>query len=343
MDEILQAHAVLLNIHYQDVSLLEVPRIYESLSHGLKILSEDSLDSKLYKDLNNQEFISFVPTGDIEAMRSELTKLLQIDFNTEETKKVLEVASAEYQFSMDRLLLALGILELDSFHHLGSPLEILPSEVVISMPETFDRREAFLNNYKDYQIDFFPGLRFGIPWIGCGLSYKYLAKRAIDSNARMQIIMEDDVVLPSDYPQVRGDILEYLSSRKSGWDVFTGLIADLPSDARILDVEEYRGKTFVTLSKMTGMVWSVYSRDMLRYIQAWNPYNQNAETNTIDRYLNGKSDLRVVVSLPFEFQHRSNLKSTLWNIENTRYDKMISETGKKLDFMVKDFKINNDI
>ena len=60
----------------------------------------------------------------------------------------------------------------------------------------------------------------------------------------------------------------------------------------------------------------------------------DAESNTIDRFLEAQTDLRVVVALPFFVGHREEVHSTLWGFQNTQYIDMIANSEQSLKNMV---------
>jgi hypothetical protein len=155
--------------------------------------------------------------------------------------------------------------------------------------------------------------------------------------------MEDDVTLPHQYTKVKMSILDFLTTRNGKWDVFAGLIAELPRDVAILSVDDSDGIRFVTISNMVSTVWNIYSKEAMSFLAIWDPHNQDAQTNTLDRYLSTKEDLKVVVTLPFLFGHNSDLNSTLWNFQNDVYDQMIANTESKLQYLVDEYLNLNSI
>ena len=52
----------------------------------------------------------------------------------------------------------------------------------------------------------------------------------------------------------------------------------------------------------------------------------NSASNTIDRFLEAETNLRVVVTLPFFVGHLEDVQSTLWNFQNTQYHDMIKSS-----------------
>ena len=68
---LLEHAAVIVNIHYyQDCSLLEQVRLYECLSLGLRVVSEDAINMEEVSPALYQA-VDFVPTGDIQVRCSD--------------------------------------------------------------------------------------------------------------------------------------------------------------------------------------------------------------------------------------------------------------------------------
>jgi hypothetical protein len=65
-------------------------------------------------------------------------------------------------------------------------------------------------------------------------------------------------------------------------------------------------------------------------LAAWNPEHRDDQTNTIDKYLERQTSLRVVVALPFLVGHREDAFSTLWGFQNTQYSDMIAASERGL-------------
>ena len=100
--------------------------------------------------------------------------------------------------------------------------------------------------------------------------------------------------------------------------------------AVILDVVSFQGLTFVFLDRMTSMVFNVYGLNAIKAIAKWDSNNRDVSTNTIDRYLERNAKIKVVTTLPYAVGHLSESTSTLWNFQNSAYDKMIEKSEKKL-------------
>jgi flavin-binding protein dodecin len=153
-------------------------------------------------------------------------------------------------------------------------------------------------------------------------------------------VMEDDVLLPPEHLQTRAKILHYLDRRESTgkpWDIFVGVIAQLREDTIVSAVERFEGLTFVTINRMTSMVYNIYNQKAMKLIGTWDETNTDAIANTIDRFLESQSELVVLTTLEPLFGHREDAHSTLWGFKNTQYTDMISETRIKLRTLVDEF------
>ena len=113
------------------------------------------------------------------------------------------------------------------------------------------------------------------------------------------------------------------------------MMADVHPKASIVSVENFGGRTYVTIDKMTSTVFNIYNENALRILSSWNPLDTDAVTNTIDRYLERQENLRVVVALPFVAGHKEDATSTLWGFENERYTPMIAAAQRKIEALVR--------
>jgi hypothetical protein len=200
--------------------------------------------------------------------------------------------------------------------------------VSLSLPETVRRRRTFeAENIKDCAI--FDGIRKSPGWIGCGMSYKLLCAEALKRGKEQLIVIEDDVELDAEFERKFAIVGRYLEKIEGRWDIFSGVIASLHDNVTVSTVEQFEGIDFVTIDKMTSMVFNIYNRKAMGLIADWSPLNADVQTNAIDRYLE-HADLRVVVAHPYIAGHRTEVHSTLWNFQNTQYVEMIEESEKRL-------------
>jgi hypothetical protein len=160
------------------------------------------------------------------------------------------------------------------------------------------------------------------------------------SRAKMGIICEDDVIFPLDYDQKLNKIIDHLQATEIKWHIFAGIIAHLHDDTKIIDVREIDGIEYVYIDKMTSMVMNIYSRSGMELISNWDETNIDAETNTIDRYVESAEDLVVVTTVPFLVGYAEEQQSTLWGFENSQYTSLIKASEELLAKKVAEFKRN---
>jgi hypothetical protein len=335
--KVLKNSKLVINIHYYDGALLEMPRIQECLSLGVKVISEESPDVHDYPELNND--VVFFPSGDSDRM----IELVKEFYRNERYAKITSISKshARFSFMFDRILIGMNIIPASHVKNIMPHIGINTTTFGLSLPESIDRRHTFLEIKPDV-CQIFDGIRRKPGWIGCGLSYKYLAMHSMKNNLSKITIMEDDVTLPGDYNNQLRIINEFLELQHNNWDIFSGVIASLDPKVKILDAKFYKGFNFVTIDKMTSMVYNIYNTKAIKLLSEWNPNCIDTETNTIDRYLESKTNLRVIVMLPFFVGHREEVKSTLWGFQNTQYSKMIQESQSSLYSKLEIFSKHNE-
>jgi SAM-dependent methyltransferase/GR25 family glycosyltransferase involved in LPS biosynthesis len=323
---------VVINLHYYENALLEMPRLQECLSLGVRVVSESAQDQSDYPELGDA--VTFFEEGSIEGMLEAVKRALAA---TDDAPTLACAASQKrFAFMFDRFLIAKGFLPVTHVAELTLPLLTGRDTFALSMPETIVRRRVFEKICPE-GCAVFDGIVRSPGWIGCGLSYAALARHALQNGLKTITVMEDDVVLPPDYEDARKSIDAFLQSKNGEWDVFSGMIADLHPDTVVSAVEIFDGRTFVTVNKMTSMVYNIYTERTLRLFCEWNPDNDDVATNTIDRYLEGLCDLRVIVMLPFFVGHREEVTSTLWEFSNQQYSSMISASESLLRRKITDY------
>lgn len=346
MAQALSEAAVVINIHFYDGAMLETTRIFECLSLGKRIVSESAPDLPDYPGL--EKVVDFVPVDNIEAMESAIEHVLQDENSTDKSDRFnvladyLSSSQSRFNFMFLRALLGKGLID---FPTLERGTEVQDNDFfALSLPETFHRRKLFekLNEPEAYVFD---GIRAPQGWIGCALSYKYLCRSALRMGKARISVMEDDVLLPPEHLQTRAKILDYLDRCESTgkpWDIFVGVIAQLREDTIVSAVERFEDLTFVTINRMTSMVYNIYNQKAMKLIGTWDETNTDANTNTIDRFLEAQSNLRVVTILEPLFDHREDANSTLWGFKNSQYTDMISETRSRLRVLVEKFDQSKD-
>lgn len=334
---------VVVNIHYYENALLETTRLYETISLGTPVVSESSSDIVEHEDL--QDVIDFCPIGDIPAMVEKIQILLSDnEYYNEGKEKIKHFTNVDNKnnYYLRRYLLSIDKLNFSQYKSIFSFEQFQTGDVprlCLSLSETPVRRKAFFAT-PSHGFQFFEGIRYRIGWIGCGMSYKYMLSGMLASKAEMGIICEDDVIFPVDYDNKLNKIINHLQSTKAKWHIFAGIIAHLHEDTKVLDVKVIDGIEYIYIDKMTSMVMNIYSRRGMDLISQWDEKNIDAETNTIDRYVESAQDLVVVTTLPFLVGYAEEQQSTLWGFENSQYTSLIKASEKLLAEKVAVFKKN---
>lgn len=339
MYEIIRSARAVINIHYYEGALLEMPRISECISLGVPILSESSRDRHDYPELAGA--VRFFEEGSIEAMMSAAQAMLDdIDAVNATIDGVVAASASRFNFMFDRFLGALGMLPANVVLETPIYLREKSSFLALSLPETVERRQAITEALPEGCV-IFDGIRNSLGWVGCGSSFTALSRYALDNGMKRLIVIEDDILLPPDFGRILGEVMAYLDTCEGNWDIFSGVMADLHTSARVLSVDDVDGRTYVTIDKMMSNVFNIYSERALKRLSAWNPMDTDASTNTVDRYMERQDDLKVVVALPFIAGHREDVASTLWGIDNDRYAPMIAEAENKIKVLAEKWRAAN--
>lgn len=333
VEEIRRARIVI-NLHYYENALLETTRIQECVSLSVPVVSETAQDQADYPELTGA--VTFFDQGDEQAMIEAVRGALTQPAKPGAVENAAIRGSERFAFMFDRFLVAIGLLPPSKLMDDELPLPHDTLRIALSMPETIARRRIFEANRPE-NCAMFDGVRLRPGWIGCGLSYSSLGHHALKHGIRRLTVLEDDVLLPADFEDKIRTIESYLDVREGQWDVFAGIIACIHPDVKVLRVETFQGMHFMTIDKMTSMVCNIYSEKALRLLASWNPDHRDGQTNTIDKYLERQTSLRVVVALPFLVGHREEAHSTLWGIQNTHYRQLIAESEQALRVLAKTY------
>ncbi|KAB2672375.1 methyltransferase type 11 [Brucella intermedia] len=339
MHTIIRQSKAVINIHYYEGALLETPRLSECISLGIPVLSEGSHDQAEYPEFEGA--VCFFKEGSVDGMMHAAAEMLgRVDTVQEGMGKAIAASAQRFNFMIDRFLVTLGAIPVGTL--LEHPVHVAQRSdfFALSLPETIERRKAIAAAIPRGCV-LFDGVRHSFGWIGCGASFNALSRYARADGRKRLTVIEDDAILPVDFEKALGDVHQYLDNRKTNWDIFSGLMADINPAAKVLSVETVGGRTYVTLDKMTSMVFNIYNERALQLLSEWNPSDNDAATNTVDRYLEKQNNLRIVVCLPFLVGYNEKAASTLWGFDNSRYTPMIRKTEQKIEEMVRDWRKRN--
>ncbi|WP_017430842.1 hypothetical protein [Vreelandella jeotgali] len=233
-------------------------------------------------------------------------------------------------FYVARMLVALDVLppevlEAPEVKSLPFAPAALEQGVGLSLPETWQRQAAFKASFPGYPV--FPGLRHHQGWRGCALSYRYLARRALEADLARLEVREDDALLDAAAAK-RWAQASALFDASDDYDILSGLIADVAEHMTVLDAFSRDGEDYLVIDCMTSTVCNRYGHRAIRLLAEW-PFADADDSNTVDRYLE-RQQIRVLVPLPFIATHRPDGHSTLWHFQNTTYDDMIANSEQTL-------------
>ena len=230
---------IVLNLHAFDASILETSRLYEILSYGNAILiSESSVDT--YEEDRLKDIVTWIKPSNYTDAISRITYWLENDdvrkSHVHENYEFLRAKKNDFAYYFYRFLLAFDCISFDEFYECaGNYISFDGSRICLSLPEDVERRNAFLKD-NQYGFELFAGLRHTRGWTGCGLSYKFIMKKAKEQGFSDILICEDDVLFPEDFEARFSNLMQYLDAHND-WDVFQGVIADV-GNVEIQNVEE---------------------------------------------------------------------------------------------------------
>ncbi|CDE76840.1 membrane-bound metallopeptidase [Sutterella sp. CAG:521] len=159
---------VIVNLHNYDNALLESTRIFECLSAGAVIVSEDGNDQNEYDYLS--DFVDFVKSNNYDQLRSKISERLSNDnYKTQRIfiRDQLEKQFDRFGFGFSRMLLALGYISFDTF---------CKTWITKCLPPP---KEGYVSIRNEKQINFsenftFCSLRHRSKWIENELNTKFL-------------------------------------------------------------------------------------------------------------------------------------------------------------------------
>ncbi|MGN6225930.1 MAG: DUF4915 domain-containing protein [Dyella sp.] len=323
---------MVVNIHYYEGALLETTRLWECLSLGKFVISERSSDMSERGDLAS--LIDFVDVGDVEGMvgrvRHWLGKADELERRIHANNEAIASSCSGFDYFFYRFMLYSGNISFSEFWKLvGDKLPAPSEKLCLNLPEYVDRAEAF-DKDNTHGFTRFAGLKHPYGWMGCALSYKFMAMWARKYGLKQLVVCEDDVEFPQGFDATWDQVSRHLVETGDEWDLFSGLLADLHEGANVLDSHEAGDVTYAVLDRMISTVYNVYGPKALDLIAAWDDEDYDVESNTIDRYLERCTQLRVMTTLPFMVGHKEELYSTLWGMQNTQYTKLIEASQELL-------------
>lgn len=334
---------LIVNIHYYEDALLETTRLWECVSLDKLVISERAVDMEENGDL--ESLVDFVDPGDLAGMVARVRYWLGNErgrvHRIKANRKFVRQLPNRFEQSFYRFLLAFDNITFLHFWQLaGSRMELPGDRLCLTLPEYAQRRRSFDQDNR-YGFAAFAGLRHREPWVGCGMSYKLIAMLARRQRLQRMTICEDDVEFRPGFERDFEAVLQELAARTDTWHVFSGLLADLHSDAAVSAVREFHGRKLVRTDRLISMVFNIYHGKVFDRIILWDESDRDVATNPIDRYLE-RGQLKVVACWPFLVGHKKHLRSTLWNVDNKEMDPMIRRSERLLQHKIIEFLMAHD-
>ena len=329
---------ILLNIHYYENAELETTRLTEGIAQGIPIVSETST---VEIDKQFEDYVSFAKRDSVE----ELKKTIDKELSKEKSKSIKTnkgpMDFSWFDFYLLRFILSQDLISLDRFiNHFSKTFPKLDSKICISLPEYQDRRTKFLKQPYSDTFYLFPGLRHNLGWIGCCYSYKFLFTMSSRRHSKNLCICEDDVKFPTDISEKLKVIERFLNHNQGKWEMFAGLVSDVPRDTKIIEISKYMGIEFLFFTKTMGLVFCIFSSEALEKLAKWE-FSLDVNNNTIDKFMLTKLN-KFVTILPFLVKQDETISSTIWNGDNfSLYNAMIEGAEAKLGNILNKYKTNN--
>ncbi len=313
MCDIIRQAPVVVNIHFYEKALLETTRISDVLSLGTRVVSERGSDEDKNRDFDST--VRFCPMDDVDALIAAIKAELAEAKKTPKPDLPLDlIAQAKFRFY--RAILALGMIDYDKFYTLMDDWKLPSDKIMLGLPENVTRREYAMTQIPE-DVHIFDGLRHRTGWIGCAMSYKYMAQKALDAGIEILQIHEDDAEFPYDYQDQHKAIKDYLTIHKGQWDIFSGMIFEPIKYEMIKGVEDYKSTRFVNLNFCVSTVYNIYAQSFLEKLARY-PLEMNDTPEIkrhIDRYL-GDGSVRCITTAPFLIGHAESLYSSIWPVGN---------------------------
>ena len=326
LEDELKKCKILLNVHYYEHDSLETTRLTDFSRYPLPILSEDSYtpEKRFF-----QHVIFFEENNPEDMLRQ-----VEVMLNEPSKEKNQHGEFNYFDFYLLRFLLAKDLINFSEFFNaIGKSYPLHSSFLCLTLTETIERKNRFLNKNTFENVQVMEGLRHDIGWIGCGMSYKFLASLAILKGSTPLTICEDDMEEKPDSRSRYKEVLNFLEQNKD-WNLFSGLMADADDSYEVLDVSKRGKENYIKTNKTVSTVFNIYNMQCLMLIASWSPYDRRKE-NTIDRYLEASELSGFYTTLPFLCKQSLEVDSSIWtgiNNVNRLYEVMIERSEANLFF-----------
>lgn len=330
---------IVLNLHHYDPAQLETPRLWEAVSLGLPVVSEDSPDGE--EDTLLRQAITIAPPGDVPALTHALLSPGTRTIDPAARQQIVEAGWERFCFYFDRFLLSEGYVSPEDPRLTRQPAPpattattaTIPPRWCLTLPETDERYQAAQSLPVDrWQI----GLRKRPGWKGCALSYREIARQALAQGLDALWVVEDDIALTDGFETRINQVWHYLAPRDD-WDICVGHLTLVDDQLEIARIERLPQINLLYINQFLGMAANLYHRRALEVMAHWQPEAGDEYNNTIDQFMKSQG-LRTVATWPYLVTHDDDHHSTLWGFKNAHYQETIEATRRRLNELCQDNK-----
>jgi len=320
VNDIISKSKIILNIHYYDDCALEACRLNEILQYNKVIISEKSSELDWYNQSIYSDIVDFVDVinNDLSNIDNLISKIHYYLNETNYNDKIISIKQNKILLhNISKCNLYKNLFNIHYFNNPDNYLldyDLKPDKIYcLHLIETPNRMNEFIKQnimYNIKDIEIFPAIKYDPGWKGCALSYINLIYNAKRLNFSTITICEDDCRLPHDFNKKYNIIKEFLSKIK--WDIFVGVIADLPKDTTVSNIYQYKNIKFIEINKMHSAVFNVYNNSVYDTVINWKKYihESNDPNDQIDQYIK-KQNLKIITTYPFYFDC-VDANSTIW-------------------------------
>jgi len=334
-DEYIKNSKIILNLHYYEDAFLETARIIDILPYNKIIISEKShvddwYQMDLYKNLVIYIDIIDNNLSNIDNLYYEIDKYLQPEnynsFVNNLEKNKMELEQKTLYFLAKNLL---------PYYKNNININLEDNKIYcLHLLETPERIKIF--NYQKYKpnVEIFPAIKDSSGYINNVLSYKILIYNAKRCNLDKITICEDNCIFKEDFNE-KFDIINSFLNKHNIWDIFVGVMTEVPDNVIIKNVYRYNNVIFIELNKMMSTVFNIYNKSSFDTIINWNDDDLNLNDNKIDQYLK-RMDLKIITTYPFEFI----CTNTLWGSNKfDHYERIFQNSLNILENKIKNMNI----
>ena len=345
-DDMINKSKIILNLHYYNDCSLETCRLNEILKYNKVIISEKASADDWYNEEIYKDFVDYIDIIDNELsnVNNLIKRIIYYLDENNYNKKIDNIKNKKYILhDKSKFNLYKNLFNIFNCNNYLFDYELYQNKIyclhLIETPERINKFKKINNITSSSNIEIFPAFKYNPGWKGCALSYLNLIYNAKRCNLENITICEDDCRFPYELKEIYNIIKEFLS--KIEWNIFVGVIADLPTDVKIINIYQYKNIKFIELNKMNSMVFNIYNKNSYDNILKWNINNNDVHTNTIDKFLN-TTNLTFITTYPFYFDC-INVNSTLWgkNLNLfSEYNNMFKKSLNILDDKIRNFSHN---